>query len=98
MTIHLPEDLESSILAAVRSGRYASVDDAMIQAVHLLLRQPPAVPSKPVTEQEFEQRLIESGFLGSVPPPRDQATSGWSFDPVKIEGEPLSETIIRERR
>ncbi len=38
MTIHLPADLESSIEAAVHSGRFASVDDAMAEAARLLLR------------------------------------------------------------
>jgi len=98
MTIHLPEDLESSIQAAVHSGRYASVDDAITQAVRLLLRLPNAPARKPLTEQELEQKLVESGFLASVPPPRDPAMPAWDFDPVKIEGEPISETVIRERR
>ena len=98
MTIHLPEDLESFIRAAVHSGRYASVDDAVTQAVRLLLRQQTPPAQKPLTEQELEQKLIESGFLASVPPPHDAATPAWSFDPVTIEGEPLSETVIRERR
>ncbi len=47
MTIHLPEPLESSILAAVHSGRYASLDDAMTEAASLLvqrLRQEQAEP------------------------------------------------------
>jgi len=39
MTIHLPKDLESNILAAVHSGRYASVDDAMIEAASLLVQR-----------------------------------------------------------
>ena len=98
MTIHLPEDLESSIQAAVHSGRYVSVDDAITQAVRLLLRLPNAPARKPLTEQELEQKLVESGFLASVPSPRDPATPAWNFDPVKIEGEPISETVIRERR
>jgi Arc/MetJ-type ribon-helix-helix transcriptional regulator len=38
MTIHLANDLESSIQAAVQSGRFASVDDAMAEAARLLLR------------------------------------------------------------
>ena len=38
MTIHLPNDLETSIQAAVQSGRFASVDDAMAEAARLLLR------------------------------------------------------------
>jgi Arc/MetJ-type ribon-helix-helix transcriptional regulator len=39
MTIHLPNDLERSIQAAVSSGRFASIDDAMAEAVRLLLRE-----------------------------------------------------------
>ena len=39
MTIHLPNDLESSIEAVVHSGRFASVDDAMAEAARLLLRE-----------------------------------------------------------
>lgn len=39
MTIHLPEDLESSIRAEVHGGQFASVDEAMAEAVRLLLRE-----------------------------------------------------------
>ena len=38
MTIHLPNDLESRLQAAVHSGRFASLDDAMAEAARLLLR------------------------------------------------------------
>lgn len=38
MTIHLPESVENSIRAAVHSGQFASVDDAMAEAARLLLR------------------------------------------------------------
>jgi len=50
MTIHLPNDLETSIQAAVQSGRFASVDDAMAEAARLLLRtitqEPKLSPTK----------------------------------------------------
>ena len=39
MTVHLPDELERSIEAAVRSGRFASVDEAMAEAARLLLRE-----------------------------------------------------------
>jgi Arc/MetJ-type ribon-helix-helix transcriptional regulator len=39
MTIRLPENLERSVLAEVDSGRVASVDDAIAEAVRLWLRQ-----------------------------------------------------------
>lgn len=47
MTIHLPADLETSIEAAVRSGRFASVDDAMAEAARLLVRTIKQEPSAP---------------------------------------------------
>jgi Arc/MetJ-type ribon-helix-helix transcriptional regulator len=49
MTIHLPNDLEASIQAAVRNGRFASVDDAMAEAARLLLRTIPQEP-KPTAQ------------------------------------------------
>jgi len=39
MTIHLPKELEGNILAAVHSGRYASLDDAMTEAASLLVQR-----------------------------------------------------------
>ena len=47
MTIHLPHDLESSIQAAVHSGRFASVDDAMAEAARLLVREISQVRPEP---------------------------------------------------
>jgi Arc/MetJ-type ribon-helix-helix transcriptional regulator len=38
MTIHLPKDVERSITEAVRDGHFASVDEAMTEAAHLLLQ------------------------------------------------------------
>lgn len=38
MTIQLPQDLESGIQDVVRSGRFATFDDAMAEAARLLLR------------------------------------------------------------
>jgi Arc/MetJ-type ribon-helix-helix transcriptional regulator len=52
----LPNDLESSIKAAVRSGWFASVDDAMAEAARLLLRtiqhEPKPPPAKPAAPQD----------------------------------------------
>jgi len=39
MTIHLPEPSESTILSAVHSGRFASVDHAMAEAASLLVER-----------------------------------------------------------
>lgn len=72
MNINLPENLESSILETVHSGRFASLDDAMAEAARLLLRQlnqgqatpgsptasqkPPAKTDKPIWEVVDELR------------------------------------------
>jgi Arc/MetJ-type ribon-helix-helix transcriptional regulator len=100
MTIHLPENLESSILEAVHSGQFASVDDAMAEAARLLLdrlKPPSAAGAMPMSEAAFKRHLLDSGLMSSLPTPADPATRP-AFQPVAIEGEPLSETIIRERR
>jgi Arc/MetJ-type ribon-helix-helix transcriptional regulator len=39
MTIHLPPHIESSIQAAVHSGRFASLDEAMTEAATLLVQR-----------------------------------------------------------
>jgi hypothetical protein len=64
MTIHLPKDVERDILAAVRSGRFDSVDAAMEEAAHLLLQQigqahpvtesPGAPEPKPIWQEALE--------------------------------------------
>jgi len=49
MTIHLPDELEASVRAAVHGGRFASVEDAMAEAVRRLLhdldRTPQVAPA-----------------------------------------------------
>jgi Arc/MetJ-type ribon-helix-helix transcriptional regulator len=47
MTIHLPEDLESSIRSAVQSGHFTSADELVAQAVRSFLRQQKAPQSEP---------------------------------------------------
>jgi len=48
-------------------------------------------------EQTFLRRLVEEGLLaptGLTPSPREEEP----FEPVPIQGAPLSQTIIEERR
>lgn len=60
-------------------------------------RARPAPPRKKMTEAEFDQHLLNIGLMSQLP---DTAADYDDPDdvPVKIKGEPLSETIIRERR
>lgn len=47
-----------------------------------------------VTQNEFDQLLFNDGLLVSFPIEIDDE----DFEPIKIVGKPISETIIEERR
>jgi hypothetical protein len=51
-----------------------------------------------MTEDEFEQMLLDKGMLCEVPPPITDFRPYENREPVKIDGTPLSETIIADRR
>jgi hypothetical protein len=65
-------------------------------------RAKPAAPQtrkKPLTRDEFNQRLIAAGLITRLPDPSlDIDDDDPDDQPVSIKGEPLSETILRERR
>ena len=50
-----------------------------------------------MSEGDFKRQLLKSGLMTSLPTPADPGPRP-AFQPIAIEGEPLSETIIRERR
>jgi Arc/MetJ-type ribon-helix-helix transcriptional regulator len=98
MTINLPKEVERSIRKAVQSGQFASIDEAMTKAASLLLKQ--ATQAKPVearTEDEMLRQMLADGLITKLPD-RYADVDNEDDEPVVIEGEPLSETIIRERR
>ncbi|MGO9598190.1 MAG: hypothetical protein ACLP7Q_09385 [Isosphaeraceae bacterium] len=59
MTINLPQNLEAPILAAVHSGRYGSLDDAMVAAALLLVQQ---LEQEQTETSEPEPNLPEAGL------------------------------------
>lgn len=61
MTIHLPPDLETNILAAVHNGRYASLDDAMTEAARLLIRQMTKEEPAPTSRQPYRPDARRTG-------------------------------------
>jgi putative addiction module CopG family antidote len=97
MTIHLPEDLESYVLGEVQKGRFASPDEAITEAVRLLRQEKQEARGTAATPDEINRRLLEAGLLSNIPARPDPATYR-EFEPIAVEGEPVSETIIRERR
>ena len=59
----------------------------------------PQEPGKRMTEAEFGQHLLNIGLVTSLPDPALDIDDDDPDDmPVTIKGEPLSETIIRDRR
>jgi Arc/MetJ-type ribon-helix-helix transcriptional regulator len=114
MTIHLPEDVERSINAEVTSGHFGSADEAIAAAWREFLLQPPQEPpgkpsakparpakptqrKKPMSRDEFYRHLIEIGLMSRLPDTPDDFDDP-DDEPISIKGEPLSETVIRERR
>ncbi len=106
MTIHLSKELEKFVHDAVRDGLYASEDDVIRDALLRLKqtmpgkntkRAQPAQQKQPLTRAEFDQKLLDLGLMSQLP---DTAADFDDPDdePIAIEGEPLSETVIRERR
>jgi hypothetical protein len=51
-----------------------------------------------LAEQDLQRRLVAAGMLSEIKPPPRFMPARERFTPVSITGEPLSETIIRERR
>ena len=61
-------------------------------------RAKPAQPKKKVlTEAELRQHMLEIGLMSQLPD-TDADFDDPDDQPITIKGEPLSETIIRERR
>ncbi len=51
-----------------------------------------------MTEDEFEQILFAEGIIGKPSNLDEYTNDDEDFEPIEIEGESLSEMIIRERR
>jgi Arc/MetJ-type ribon-helix-helix transcriptional regulator len=54
-------------------------------------------PKKPMTEEEFHQQLMAIGLITQLPDTEADFDDP-DDEPITIKGEPLSETVIRERR
>lgn len=51
-----------------------------------------------MTEEEFEKHLAEEGFITEYKPPIIDFSRYDNYEPITVTGEPISETIIKERR
>jgi hypothetical protein len=57
-----------------------------------------APPEAALSEEELDQELMREGVLDQVPAPLTDPSSYEAWTPVSIQGKPISETILEERR
>ncbi len=72
--------------------------DEQRQLVERLAALVPVPPSEDEREDEFERELMAEGILGEVKPLPDDDPEFYAYRPVTVTGQPVSETIIEERR
>ena len=112
MTINLSKELERIVHDAVSAGLYAREADVIRDALIRLKRTMPgdtemphrdakdtqSTEEKPIVDA-LNQRLLAAGLVIQLPDPTEDVNDDDPEDqPIEIGGEPLSETIIRERR
>jgi len=112
MTIRLSKELEQIVHDAVRAGLYAREDDVIRDALLRLKDEMPkdattqrrkvqvarSPEDRPMIDA-LNQRLLTAGLITQLPDPSQDIDDDDPEDqPIEIAGEPLSETIIRERR
>jgi len=69
--------------------------DDLRRLIEMLSQAEPAKPE--MTEDEFQMRLMSEGIISELPRPLTEREEE-SFRPIQVQGRPLSETIIEERR
>jgi Arc/MetJ-type ribon-helix-helix transcriptional regulator len=104
--------LERFVHEAVLAGRYASAEDVVRDALMRLEQMvtgdkgtgdqkstPAGSPDEDVLIDRLNQQLLAEGLVLELPDPTQDVDDDDPEDqPIEIAGEPLSETIIRERR
>ena len=106
MTIHLPEHLERYVHDQVQAGLYLTEDDVIRDALERHLQSEPAkavtsqaeLTPEQVASQELQRRLLAAGIISEIKPPITDLTPYRNRSAVPVQGEPISEAIIRERR
>lgn len=57
-----------------------------------------ATATEATGSEELQRRLLDAGLLSEIKPPITDHSAYRNRKAVPIQGEPLSETVIRERR
>ena len=104
MDAQLCQDLDRLVEGQVESGRYARREDVIQEVRDWLLERgvgpdpgpPPA--KRPMSIEEFRQHLLQTGRVSQLPSADRTDRTRTPWEPIDIDGEPVSQTILRERR
>lgn len=66
--------------------------------VRELLDSLPPQQQAPPSRAEYEQHLLATGVVSHLPTRQPPSPERKAFKPIEVEGKPISETIIEERR
>ena len=61
---------------------------------------PSATTRPPMTEDEFQQHLLDAGVISELKPPMSEQELARfrAYKPIEVTGKPVSETLIEDRR
>lgn len=104
MDVQLCDDLERLVTTQIQSGRYAREED-VIREVRAWLREhdheeglESAKAHRPMSDEEFRQHLLRTGRISQLPTAERKNQPQESWQPIRVEGEPVSQATLRERR
>ncbi len=87
----------NAIEATVQNRRIEIVaPDHLPDGTKVVVEVTPLPRDETVQIQSFHQALLASGFVTTIKPPRVDAVGPRRL--IEVKGQPLSETIIEERR
>ena len=108
-TIHITHELEQFLHEMVQSGRYASEESVISDALEKLRQTidpadatraetvQRADPGKPLTKQRFQRHLVEIGLLDDASEVGIGDGDELDASPIDNDDEILSDVLIRER-
>ena len=94
----MPVSTLEKVIADVKTLAPAELE--MVREIVSSLLNEPDKPQMTEDEREdaFERELMAEGVLGEVKPLDPDDPQFYAYRPVTVEGKPVSETIIEERR
>jgi hypothetical protein len=95
--LRLRTELESKMAAARRpTARRGKESLTALNDAHSVETQ--VQPERELSPQDIQQRLLNAGIVSDIKPPISDPEQYRRRKAVPIQGEPLSETVMRERR